>query len=125
MQITDMNGVPITDGDLVNVFFTSPDGEGKFNHDCVYRVERGCLGDMQLKFERLLWESHGYNQYPIHTRLCLGYGTLIAQQVDRDHALLQVPGVYATESMTGSRWVTVFQSDYFVKMDEPDKARGE
>ena len=51
MQFTglkDKNSVEVYEGDLLNIFFTS--GDGEYIHDCVYRVQIGGLGDVQFSF---------------------------------------------------------------------------
>ena len=68
----DMDGVEIYEGDLVNVFYKSFDGE--FDHDLIFLVECDHVYGLSLKFVGLLWESFGYNQYPIYTDLKMGSG---------------------------------------------------
>ena len=71
--LTDIGGVDIYDGDLLNVFYTS--GDGRHIHDCVYTAKFGCIG-IEFVFESLLWTCHGWNQYPISKTLCERYDTL-------------------------------------------------
>jgi|GEM_PF-4326089 len=72
--IFDINGREYKIGDTVNVFFTSNCGE--FNHDMKYVVTTGPMGDIQLEFVELMWESYGHNQYTLSSTLCLRYKTL-------------------------------------------------
>lgn len=77
MQFTglfDKNDVEIYDRDLLNVFYTSSNGE--HIHDCIFEAVIGVMGDLQLRFRSLFFESHGHNQYPLSTNLCLEYDTL-------------------------------------------------
>tara|TARA_R110002167_G_scaffold338045_1_gene545604 strand:+ start:131 stop:667 length:537 start_codon:yes stop_codon:yes gene_type:complete len=64
---TDIAGVEIFEGDLVNVCYTSNSGE--FIHDCIHTVVLSQFSGLQLKFKELAWESHGHNQYPISSTL--------------------------------------------------------
>ena len=58
--IKDRNGVEIFEGDLINIFYES----AEFAFDGVYLVvitEEG----VDFQFQKLLWDSFGYNQYPV------------------------------------------------------------
>lgn len=107
--LKDCNGVKIFDGDIVNVFFTSGDGEDY--HDCLYIVERDGFGGVKLVFASLLWESFGYNQYPVSTTLCQSY-----ENIGIDHSSgerrLCVLDTYNENSLLMMRWKGNDRSKY-------------
>lgn len=76
----DMNGDLLSVGDYVNVYTTF--NKGEHISDCIYRVVRGFWGDIQLEFVGLLWESFGYNQYPLRQTLCCEYRGLCVDYVN-------------------------------------------
>ena len=68
--LKDKNGVEIFEGDLLNIFYTSDNGQ--HIHDCIYSVRLNGLG-LEFNFVKLLWMDNGYNQLPCSTTLCERY----------------------------------------------------
>ena len=63
----DIKGKEIFFGDIVNICHTVYGGAHL--HDAVYTCRQDILGGIEFAFQRLLWESHGYNQLPCNYRL--------------------------------------------------------
>jgi uncharacterized phage protein (TIGR01671 family) len=72
--LKDKNSVEIYEGDLLNVFFTSNDGN--HNHDCIYEVKLNVAEGLSLIFKKMMWENYGHNQYPTDCELNFRYGRL-------------------------------------------------
>lgn len=105
----DKNGKKIFFGDKLNVFYTSADGV--HIHDCIYIAVKGWLGDLQFRFEKLLWESNGYNQLPISIELCLGYKTLDIRSKDGMNKLC-VPDSWGSNTILKNSWKENDESFY-------------
>lgn len=108
--LRDKNGVNIFCGDLLNIFFTSNDGE--HIHDCVYRASVGQLGDIQFNFVKLLWEDMGHNQYPSSTTLCARYDTL-DYEYEGNQLKLKVPDSWGENHLHRHKWKANDKSFYF------------
>jgi hypothetical protein len=108
-DLQDINGVNYCVGDLVNVFFTSDNGE--HIHDCIYRVVKGELGGIELRYESLLWESVGWNQYTLHSTFSEKYSGLSEDYLNRGRLMLE--DSYGENHMTRDRWKEVDESRYF------------
>ena len=109
--LADKNGVEIYFDSLINVFFTS--GDGEHYHDCVYRVVMGSLG-IEMQFESLLWQSGGRNQYPLSTTLCERFGSLKVGYFDQENRnVLIVPDSSGENHLSGERWKESDESMYF------------
>lgn len=115
--LKDKNGVELYFGDLVNVFFTS--GDGEHIHDCIYEVCQGVLG-IEFRFVALMWVDHGHNQYPASTTLCQKYQTLDYEYgyeaSDEGKIKLKVPDSYGDNATIGKRWKQNDKSFYFEKI---------
>tara|TARA_R110002096_G_scaffold327284_10_gene521341 strand:- start:4738 stop:5415 length:678 start_codon:yes stop_codon:yes gene_type:complete len=108
---TDMSGVEIYFDSLINVFFTS--GDGEHYHDCVYRVVMGSLG-IEMRLESLLWQSGGHNQYPLSTTLCERFGSLKVGYFNQENRnVLMIPESFEENRMRGNRWKKNDESMYF------------
>tara|TARA_R110000851_G_scaffold288012_1_gene442085 strand:+ start:281 stop:751 length:471 start_codon:yes stop_codon:yes gene_type:complete len=70
--LTDINGVDIHDGDIVNVCYES----NEYIFDGKYIVDFSCEG-VSFRFAGLMWESDGHNQTPYEKLELAGYGLLI------------------------------------------------
>ena len=106
----DIKGKEISTGDLVNIFFTSNNGE--HIHDCVFMATTGTLGDLQFVFKELLWESGGHNQYPTNQTLSLRYQTL-DYRYKGENKILIVPDVFNQNHITRYKWKALDESKYF------------
>jgi hypothetical protein len=113
-QIKDMNGVDLNRGDLVNVFYTSSDGE--HIHDCVYEVKTDWTGGLCLVFRYLLWEYHGYNQIPLSELLSATNGTFDSDHTQYDFTALMVKDTYGENHIFKNTWKQNDESRYFVKL---------
>lgn len=110
LPIKDIHGKDIKVGQVVNVYYTSSDGE--HIHDSLYEVVKGPLGDIQFKFLELLWHSYGYNQYPVNTTLCLGYKVLDVEYKD-GYCIPVVPNTYEHVRWTNQEIKATDYSTYF------------
>lgn len=127
--VKDKNDVELYFGDLVNVFFTS--GDGQHIHDCIYEVCQGVLG-IEFKFVALMWVDHGHNQYPASTTLCQKYQTLDYEYgyeaSDKGKIKLKVPDSYGDNTIIGKRWKQNDKSFYFEricsKFENPELLEG-
>jgi hypothetical protein len=108
-DLQDKNGVDYCVGDLVNVFFTSDNGE--HIHDCIYQVLKGSLGGIELRYKSLLWESEGWNQYTLHSTLSEKYSRLSEDYLNRGRLMLE--DSYGENHMTRDRWKEIDESRYF------------
>ena len=108
-DLQDKNGINYCVGDLVNVYFTSNNGE--HNHDCIYEVCKGALGGIELQYRALMWESHGWNQYTLHSTLSEKYSRLSEDYLNRGRLMLE--DSYGTNSMSRERWKEIDESRYF------------
>jgi uncharacterized phage protein (TIGR01671 family) len=107
--LKDVNGVEIYEGDILNVFFTSNNGE--HIHDCIYQVFKGELGGVELRYKSLLWESSGWNQYTLQTTLCERYSRLSEDYLNRGRLMLAES--YGENHITRDRWKETDESRYF------------
>ena len=108
-DLQDKNDVNYCVGDLVNVFFTSNNGE--HIHDCIYQVVKGSLGGIELRYKSLLWESSGWNQYTLQTTLCERYSRLSEDYLNRGRLMLAES--YGENHITRDRWKETDESRYF------------
>jgi hypothetical protein len=108
-NLQDKDGVDYCVGDLVNVFFTSNNGE--HIHDCIYQVVKGALGGIELRFIKLLWESYGWNQHTLNTTLCERYSRLSEDYLNRGRLMLEES--YGRNHLLGDRWKETDESRYF------------
>ena len=108
-DLQDKNSIDYCVGDLVNVFFTSNNGE--HNHDCIYEVCKGALGGIELQYRALMWESHGWNQYTLHSTLSEKYSRLSEDYLNRGRLMLE--DSYGENSMSRERWKEIDESRYF------------
>ena len=109
-ELKDRNDVEIYEGDLLNIYFTSSDGE--YIHDCIYKAEIGALGGVQFQFVELLWIDSGRNQYPASTTLCERYDTL-DYEYENNKVKLKVPDSWGENHFSGMRWKQNDKSFYF------------
>ena len=109
--LRDVNGVEIYEGDLVNIYFTSSDGE--YIHDCIYKAEIGELGDLQFRFTKLLWVDSGHNQYPSSIILCLRYNNLDYEYSESGAVKLKMPDSWGENNFHRTRWKQEDKSFYF------------
>jgi uncharacterized phage protein (TIGR01671 family) len=101
----DKNGKKIYEGDLLNIFYTS--GNGQHIHDTVYEVAQMTFRGIELKFKKLLWVDNGYNQYPIDTTLRYGI------EIDERGGKLLIIPTYGKNNILGHEWKTNDESYYF------------
>ena len=107
--LTDKNGVDIYEGYLINVFFTSNDGE--HIHDCIYEVRKGTLGGIELKFKSLLWESYGWNQHTLSSTLSESTTRISEDYQNRGRLLLN--DSWGENHTYRERWKEIDESRYF------------
>ena len=91
-SLKDKDGSDFWNGDIVNIFYTSSNGE--HNHDCIYKVTNSPLGGIEFEFVKLLWEYSGYNQHPISRILSARYDTLSMDTNEISYDRLQVSDTY-------------------------------
>jgi hypothetical protein len=113
-QIKDMKGVNLNQGDLVNVLYTSSDGE--HIHDCVYEVKTDWTGGLCLQFKSLLWKCYGHNQHPLSENLSATNGTLDRDYRQHDFTTLMVKSTHGENKLHGHIWKQNDESRYFVKL---------
>ena len=112
MQFTglqDKNGVDIYENDLLNVFFTSNNGE--HIHDCIYQVTEIALGGIELRIRAMLWESYGWNQDTLQTTLSEKYSGLSEDYLNRGR--LMVDDSYGNNILQHTSWKETDESRYF------------
>ena len=109
-DLQDKNGVNYCVGDLVNVFFTSNNGE--HIHDCIYQVVKGTLGGIELRIRAMMWESYGWNQDTLNTTLCERYSRLSEDYLNRGRLMLD--DSWGENHIYGTRWKETDESRYFV-----------
>ena len=112
MQFTglqDKNGVDIYENDLLNVFFTSNNGE--HIHDCIYQVTEIALGGIELRIRAMMWESYGWNQDTLETTLSEKYSGLSEDYLNRGR--LMVDDSYGKNHMHDTSWKETDESRYF------------
>lgn len=105
--LLDKNGKGICKDDLCNVFYTSGDGENI--HDCIYKVSVDPLYGLTLKFVKLLWESSGYNQYPLSTTLSSQYDKLEYSRESKGNNCIAVRDTWGENPLRREKWK---QNDY-------------
>lgn len=114
MQYTglkDKNGVEIFERDLLNIYYTSSDGE--YIHDCIYEAVIGAMG-LEFRFKGLLWESYGHNQYPSSTTLSEYYDSLKYGYFDENNTnVLMVPDSYGENHLLRNKWKQNDKSMWF------------
>lgn len=116
-SVKDRKGNDLNVGDLVNVFYTSYDGE--YNHDLVCEVCAGEMGDIQLKVKDLLWMDHGHNQHPSSLLFCLAYDNLRSRR-SKSGGFIQliIPDRIDRNDFHGTQWKALDESYYIEKLSK-------
>lgn len=108
VELTDKDGKELYVDDLVNVFYTSNNGE--HTHDILYKIRMDSSIGVSLAFVKLLWESFGYNQYPTSTTLSIEYNNLGTDPY-KDNALV-IKDTYNESNLLRHRWKGNDRSNY-------------
>jgi uncharacterized phage protein (TIGR01671 family) len=108
-DLQDKNDVDYCVGDLVNVFFTSDNGN--HIHDCIYEVQKGALGAIEFRIRAMMWESYGWNQHTLNTTLSEKYSRLSEDYLNIGRLMLD--NSYGENHAHGTRWKEVDESRYF------------
>lgn len=102
-DIKDKDGAELFFDDLVRI--KSRMGEkAEWLTDAIYRICRGDLGGIELRFQKLAWEDEDKNQIPINQTLCEKYDSLTLDFRNRNYDKLAVPDTWGSNHHFGTRW---------------------
>lgn len=116
MKVVDMYGKEIKEGQTVNVFCTYDNGT--FNMDMKCKVVRGVMGDLQLKFEDLMWQLGSHNQYPTVNTFKITDKTLDYRYCENNTAQLVIPDCWGHNHLRSEKWKQYDFSKYIVIIEE-------
>lgn len=112
MKVVDMYGKEIKEGQTVNVFCTYDNGT--FNMDMKCKVIRGVMGDLQLKFEDLMWQLGTHNQYPTVSTFNISNKTLDYRYTEDGNAQVVIPDSSVYSRSGYEKWKHYDFSKYIV-----------
>lgn len=106
-MIRDKNGTELRFGATVRIKRTL--NNGKYKSDAYYKVEKGSLEGIELRFFALADNGDTDNQFPLENTLCERYNSLDIAHRSQNLDRIAVPDTYGENHNRNCQWK---QSDY-------------